>query len=269
LLSQPSAQEAAILQTGIKNVSNRSFWVSGVYFASDFQVTNMFLPKKEIKPNEIAWVEYENSRALPFMIQEAYQSWGIYEVEEHFKFFISTDPIDTSVHNQDALELDVRSRTTTRGSLGGGKKMPTLEQHDWRTILVSFKTCCPPSKTKVTAGRSVLNAADSALQIELPSGFSAEVALTSSALAPVSRAILAEKTPPILRGGEFVEKATFGETNFDVMELQNVSGSISADKPLKIKLLKVVPEEAIMPFGFDETEGLFFQLVKQMPMICF
>ncbi len=267
VLAQPSVEEAATLQMGIKNVSNRSFWVSGVYFASDFQVTNMFLPKKEIKPNEIAWVEYENSRALPFAIQEAYQSWGVYEVEEHFKFFISTDPIDTSVHNQDALELDVRTRETTRGGLGGGKKMPTVDQHDWRTILVSFKTICPPAKTKHTAGRSVLNAADSAIEIELPQGFSADIALTTSAPATATRSLLGEKSdsnlpkaPQILRGGEFVEKATFGETDFDVLELQNISGTLSVDKPLKIKLLNANADEAVIPFGYDETEGIYFPI---------
>jgi Caspase domain len=138
-LRQPSEDKEVIAQFAIKNTGTRSYWVSGVYFGSDFGITNEFLPKKQIAPGQIAWVEFENDKQIPLMVQAAYLSWGVREIQEFFKFFISTDPIDTSIHNQEALELDEKE---------GGKRaiqraVTALPANDWRTILVPLKIICP------------------------------------------------------------------------------------------------------------------------------
>jgi Caspase domain len=138
-LRQPSDDKEVIAQFAIKNTGSRPYWVSGVYFGSDFGITNEFLPKKQIAPGQTAWVEFENDKHIPMMIQAAYLSWGVREIQEFFKFFISTDPIDTSIHNQEALELDEKE---------GGKRaiqrsVTALPANDWRTILVPLKVICP------------------------------------------------------------------------------------------------------------------------------
>ena len=138
-LRQPSDDKEVIAQFAIKNTGNRPYWVSGVYFGSDFGITNEFLPKKQIAPGQTAWVEFENDKQIPLMVQAAYLSWGIREIQEYFKFFISTDPIDTSIHNQEPLELDEKE---------GGKRaiqrsLSAVPANDWRTILVPLKVICP------------------------------------------------------------------------------------------------------------------------------
>jgi hypothetical protein len=138
-LRQPAADKEVIAQFAIKNTGKRAYWVSGVYFGSDFGITNEFLPKKQIAPGQTAWVEFENDKHIPLMVQAAYLSWGIREIQEYFKFFISTDPIDTSIHNQDALELDEKES----GKRAIQRAAPAIPSNDWRTILVPLKVICP------------------------------------------------------------------------------------------------------------------------------
>ena len=138
-LRQPSKDKEVNVQFGIKNTGNRTYWVSGVYFGSDFGITNEFLPKKEVAPGQTAWVEYQNDRNIPFMVQAAYLSWGIREINEYFKFFISTDIVDTSIHNQEALELDEKAQ----GTRAIQRAAPSVPANDWRTILVPLKIICP------------------------------------------------------------------------------------------------------------------------------
>jgi hypothetical protein len=143
-LRQPSQDKEVIAQFGIKNTGKRTYWVSGVNFSSDFGITNQYLAKKQLAPGQTAWIEFENDKMIPLMIQSAYLSWGIYEVEEYFKFFISTDQLDTSIHNQEPLELD----ENTGGKRAIQRATPAVSANDWRTILVPMKISCP-SKSEV------------------------------------------------------------------------------------------------------------------------
>jgi hypothetical protein len=138
-LRQPSQDKEAIAQFGIKNTGKRPYWVSGVNFSSDFGITNEYLAKKQLAPGQTAWVEFENDKLIPLMIQSAYLSWGIYEVQEYFKFFISTDQLDTSIHNQEPLELD----ENIGGKRAIQRSTPPVPANDWRTILVPLKISCP------------------------------------------------------------------------------------------------------------------------------
>jgi Caspase domain len=135
-LKQPAPNKEVVLQLGIKNKGMRKYWVSGVYFGSDFGISNEFMPKKEIGSGETAWIEFENSKQIPFMVQEQYLTWGIREINEYFKFFISTDPINTSIHNQEALSLD--EKETNRG-IQRSSSSSSIAMTDWRTLLVPIK----------------------------------------------------------------------------------------------------------------------------------
>ena len=257
ILQQPDEAKEVNAQFGIKNLSNRAYWVSGVYLGSDFGVTNEFLPKKEINPGEIAWVEYQNDRNIPFMVQNEYLSWGVNEINEYFKFFISTDPINTSIHNQDALSLDTRAGATRAIQ----RSTPTLPVNDWRTILIPLKIVTPlKSQPLPSGGRSLLERAN--IEIETPEGFSANVTLSSSTQATRS---LDEKPMPILRGGENVFSMPLTEgmgeaPAMDILELTDVKGEVSFDKPLKINIKNINKNEAVVPFGFDSENEIYIPL---------
>jgi pimeloyl-ACP methyl ester carboxylesterase len=256
VLAQADADHEARIQVGIKNIGTRSFWVSALYIGSDFSVSNEFLPKKEIKPTEIAWIEYQNKPNVPFIIQKEYLSWGVNEIQEYFKIFISTDPIDTSIHNQEGLQLDMRGGATRVI----GTATPSVPSNDWRTILLPITVVCPMEKVKLIAGRAlpILDAT-----IEAPQGFTAQINLAASEQA--TRDI---SDTPILRGGYGMSSAAFVEGMgssplLDVLELNNVTGSISPKNPLKIKLNTIKEDEIVLPFAFDAETSLYLPLGMQ------
>jgi pimeloyl-ACP methyl ester carboxylesterase len=255
LLQQLDDEHNARIRVGIKNIGTRNYWVSALYIGSDFGVSNEFLPKKEIKPNETAWVEYNNKPSIPFLIQKEYLSWGVNEIHEYFKIFISTDEIDTSIHNQSALALDTRE-TGTRAVMEI-EEGPSVLRSDWRTILLPITIFCPLKSQDIAGGRTVpMFDAD----ITAPQDFSAKINMASS-----QQATRSLNNAPILRGGNDMSAVAFAEglsnsPPLDVLEIGNPVGTVSRDKPLKIKLKNIKKNEVVFPFGFDAETGLFLPL---------
>jgi Caspase domain len=252
LLQQSDDEHNAPIRVGIKNIGTRNYWVSALYIGSDFGVTNEFLPKKEIKPNETAWVEYNNKPSIPFLIQKEYLSWGVNEIHEYFKIFISTDEIDTSIHNQSALALDTRE-SGTRGVMD--VESPSVLRSDWRTILLPITIFCPLKSQDIAGGRTV-QMFDAA--ITAPQDFSAKISMSSS-----QQATRSLNNAPILRGGNDMSAVAFAEglsnsPPLDILEIDKAIGTVSRDKPLTIKLKDINKNEIVLPFGFDETTGLYW-----------
>jgi pimeloyl-ACP methyl ester carboxylesterase len=257
ILKQVDDATAFRVQVGVKNVGSRNYWVSALYIGSDFSVSNQFMPKKEIKPGETAWIEYNNKPSVPFNIQAEYRSWGVNEIQEYFKIFISTDPIDTSIHNQKGLELDVNKGAER----SVGEAIPEVPMNDWRTILLPLTVICPLKSRDVVGGNPV-QMFDA--EITAPQGFSAKMNLASTmqATAQASRSV---KKEPILRGGMDMSPAAFAEglsnsPPLDVLEINNAVGTVSFDNPLKIKLKNIKENELVLPFGFDAATGLYLPL---------
>jgi pimeloyl-ACP methyl ester carboxylesterase len=257
ILKQVDDLTAFRVRVGVTNKGSRNYWVSALYIGSDFSVSNQFMPKKEIKPGETAWIEYKNQPSVPFNVQKEYLSWGVNEIQEYFKIFISTDPIDTSIHNQKGLELDVN-----KGSERGvGEATPDVPMNDWRTILLPLTVICPLKSRDVVGGNPV-QMFDA--EITAPQGFSAKMNLASTmqATAQASRSV---KKEPILRGGMDMSPAAFAEglsnsPPLDVLEINNAMGTVSFDNPLKIKLKNIKENELVLPFGFDAETGLYLPL---------
>lgn len=254
LLQQSDEEHNARIRVGIKNTGTRNYWVSALYIGSDFGVTNEFLQKQEIKPTETAWVQYNNKPSIPFLIQKEYLSWGVNEIHEYFKIFISTDEIDTSIHNQSALVLDTRD-TATRAIMD--IEGPSVLRHDWRTFLVPITIFCPLKSQDIAGGRTVpmFDA-----EITASPDFSAKINMASS-----QQATRSLNNEPILRGGNDMSAVAFAEglsnsPPLDVLEIENATGTVSRDKPLKIKLKNIKENELVLPFGFDKDTGLYIPL---------
>ena len=256
VFQQPNEKKEVVGRFGVKNIGARTYWVSGVYMGADFGATNEFLPKKEIKKGETAWVEYENNKDIPLMVQEAFISWGVNEVTEYFKFFISTDPIDTNIHNQEPLQLDIRKAATRAIQ----RASPTIPTTDWRTILVPFTTVVPLNKQPLKSGATT-QLQNTTLTIQAPAGFSAQLTVSSTQQATRDVA----SSVPILRGGENMRSMPLTEgkndsPELDILELYDVKGSVSTENPLKISFEQVNDLETIVPFGFDSESGLFIPI---------
>jgi pimeloyl-ACP methyl ester carboxylesterase len=255
LLQQLDDEHNARIRVGIKNIGTRNYWVSALYIGSDFGVSNEFLPKQEIKPTETAWVQYKNKPSIPFLIQKEYLSWGVNEIHEYFKIFISTDEIDTYIHNQSALALDTRESGTR--AVKDIEEDSAVLRSDWRTILLPITIFCPLKSQDIAGGRTVpMFDAD----ITAPQDFSAKINMASS-----QQATRSLNNVPILRGGNDMSAVAFAEglsnsPPLDILEIENPVGTISRDKPLKIKLKNINKNELVLPFGFDAETGLYLPL---------
>ena len=251
IFRQPDENKEVNMRISIKNNWSKPLWVSAVYFGSDFMISNQFLPKKFINPGETAWIEYENDRNIPLTVQPEYLSWSVNELTEYFKIFVSTDEIDTYIHNQEGLPLDERSGAT-RGGIGRANTTP---MQDWRTFERDFHIICPLKAADVSAAKtSTLGK----ITVTAPAGFQAKASLSSTNEA--KRAISDMK---ILRGGKDLYSAALAEgmgssPTMDVLELENVSGSISAANPLKINISGIKKdEEVVLAIGYDAASGMY------------
>lgn len=257
ILRQPTKDLEAICRVSIENKSDKSLWVSAVYFSSDFGVTNGYLRQQQIKTGEKAWLQFENKQDILFYVPEEYLSWGVNELLEYFKIFVSTDKLDTDMHNQEGLPLDTREVGNLRA---GGRKNPSLQQ-DWRTFDRSFRIISPTAGVALNANAP--RKISESVELSAPNGFSAKITLSSTAEA---KRALGDAHFPMMRGNDLFENGAFAEgMGFaappDVLEISGVSGEISKDNPLKIKFLNnIADDELFVPIGYDAESGLYVPL---------
>lgn len=250
IFRQANENANANMRISIKNNWTKPLWVSAVYFGSDFMISNEFLPKKFIKPSETAWIEYENDRNIPLTVQPEYLSWNVNELTEYFKIFVSTDEINTYIHNQAGLPLDERSGAT-RGGIGRVNATP---MQDWRTFERDFRIICPLKTADVSA---VKTAKLGNITVNAPDGFQAKASLSSTNEA--KRAVSDMKT---LRGSKDLLSAALADgmgssPTMDVLELEDVTGNISAANPLKISISGIKKDEVVLALGYDAASGLY------------
>ncbi len=254
IFRQPNKDKEAYCRLSIENKSNKSLWVSSVFFGSDFSISNQFLRPKQIAPGQKAWMEFENKQDIPLYVPLEYLSWGVNETLEYFKIFVSTDKLDTDVHNQDGLPLDTKNLGTNRVVR---KAAPT---QDWQTFDRPFRTISPMSGT-VLAANAPRKIND--IEITAPNGFSAKVNLSSTTEA---KRALGDQPFPQMKGNDQLENAAFTEgmgiaAPLDVLEISGVSGEISRANPLKIKFSSApASDELLIPLGYDAESGLYFPL---------
>jgi pimeloyl-ACP methyl ester carboxylesterase len=251
---QPNKDKEAECQVSIENKSGRTLWVSSVYFGSDFSISNQFLRQKQVNAGEKVWMEFDNSKNIPLFVPHEYLTWGVNELSEYFKIFVSTDKLDTDIHNQDGLPLDTKDVGTNRAVRKG------VVMQDWRTFDRPFRTISPMAGT-VLAANTPKKFND--VEITAPTGFSGKVNLSSTTEA---KRALGDQVLPQMRGNALLENAAFAEgmgisAPLDVLELSGVTGSVSKENPLTIKFLNNLPDdEILLPLGYDAESGLYVLL---------
>jgi pimeloyl-ACP methyl ester carboxylesterase len=202
-------------------------------------------------------MQYENKQDILLYVPEEYLSWGVNELLEYFKFFVSTDKLDTDIHNQEGLPLDTREAGNKRAI---GRKNPSIQQ-DWRTFDRSFRVISPAQG--VALGANAPRKISETVEVTAPNGFSAKVSLSSTTEA---KRALGDAHFPLMRGNHLFENGAFAEgMGFaappDVLEVSGVSGEISIANPLKIKFLdNIAADELLVPIGYDAESGLYLPL---------
>lgn len=262
----------------IKNKGIRTLYFSALFLQSNFKITNRYLPFQELIPGSeetylIDFFENTRYRSIPLELYDEFHSWGITEINEFVKLFISTDPfLNTDNYEQKALEMDVRDDFIPVRA--GRQKGKTPQIHDWTTREIELKIVRPLSSQKVESGRTIpiLN---NAFSISAPQGVSAEVSLNSQQEA--ERALSGnfeepnpQTIPPSNLWGTEHRSTLFDLTentdrpaDLSVLELQNIEGAqlVNADNPIKLHLNSPLDQNTfVLPMGYDTESGQYYPL---------
>jgi hypothetical protein len=262
----------------VKNKGDRTLYLSALFMQADFKITNRYLPLKELTPGgEVTWLidYFDNVRytSIPLEVYDAFHSWGITEVSEFVKLFISTDPfLNTDHYEQKALEMDVRR--DFQSVRAGRRRGKSPQTHDWVTREIELKIVRPLDSQKVESGRAV-PLMDNALSITTPSGVSAHVSLNSQreaerALSGNFDASEPSTTPPSNLWGTDHQSTLFDFTEnaevpaeLSVLELENIEGAdlVNAAHPIQLHLnTQLEANTFIVPMGYDAETGQYYPL---------
>ncbi len=261
IFRQPEAGVETTVHVSIQNTSPRTLWISFLMFGCDFSITNQYLPKRELAPGEIATIEVLNNPSIPLIIPEELLSWGVSEVEEYFRIFVSSDEPDTDSYNQNGLELDLKIQAER--PVGRGKAtLLALSTEDWCVIDMPYTLVSPMPAQYLEQNRGAV-ALTNWMSVEAPNGFKANATL--SADSPAQRAVSNRPARPV-RGTSKVSLAEgFANTPpLEVLELSGVSGKLSEANPLKINIKNIDKDDHIIALQYDEKSGLYFPVGRSV-----
>lgn len=261
----------------IKNNSRRRYYVSGLYFTANFGITNRYLPMQMLEPGEEAWMlytpldedeDYYETKTLGLNIYDPLLSWGVSEISEYIKIFVSKKEIDTTNFNVPELEMDTMK---TNNQKVVGRRPKGNRSDDWRTFDLELKITRPNARVDIPSQQTVTLA--NSLSIELPKGVSATAAITGSEdIARLetehtskSADAAAYHLPEELTNWERqdITDGSPTSTPASVLELSNVEGlaAIDVSNPLKVHLKQPLAEnEVLLPLGYDIATGLYYPL---------
>lgn len=249
----------------ITNNVQRPYWVSGVLASSDFGITNEFLPDYEIAPGQSYTLAADTG--IEGYLHDDYQSWGVTEIQDYFQFFISTHhDLETSVFNQDALDLDVAGPDVNRSEVTnkGGRRPATPRQNarDWTVKSLPLRIVRPLEAVAING--DVVASLDK-IRIEAPAGFSARAKLSTLSAGDRS---LVQPLPPTLAAGGLLALNSLSSNrelsdDLNVFELTHIENreAVSAAEPLKLRLPQTFAEnESVIPFALDPESGFYYPL---------
>ncbi len=273
--------KGAKFQLRIRNLSAQRLWTSALYFDSRFGITNSLLRKAVLPPNNgEAWLTVESKgqilQTINASVPEAYLSWGVNEMHDFVKILVSTEELDTSIHNQTGLKLDVRGDVRTKDLGDDDDTFQAVPMSDWCAFDVPITIIRP---TVATALSNAATALVGNVKVTAPTGFQGSVALNSSAdmlrtLKKNDSDSTREMDASELQNAETHRQKMFdalpmqgfgegksGIPPLDAIELFNVSNEqmsmINTDNPLVVQLGQAPrKDESVLAFAYDDASGL-------------
>jgi triacylglycerol esterase/lipase EstA (alpha/beta hydrolase family) len=275
-------------------ISNQSafqdYWIGALYLDSTFGITKDNLEVQTIKANrqQISELEFRSGAIrlpfIPISLDPFYHEYGVSEITDYLVLVVAKKEFSLDNFEQAPLPLDSKR---AQGGL-----VPPMKEDDWFTIKIPIHIRYPIDAVKVKAkeekhitrtfaGHFPYNQTplkSVSLSIEAPEGFGATVTATTNARAKrvvkklsESRSTVNQKSlvPPAhlfngLEGSEGVfSRAIAAEPDqqLSILELTEVQGDISEQRPLKIKPGDPLQrDETILPYGYDADNDLYFPL---------
>ncbi|MEM6378889.1 MAG: hypothetical protein AAF705_11785, partial [Bacteroidota bacterium] len=221
---------------------------------------------------------------IPLSLDPFYHEYGVSEITDYLILVVAKKQFSLDNFEQAPLPLDV--------DRGQGGLMPAIKEDDWFTIKIPIHIRYPIEAVKVQANEekhitrtfaefpphNTAPLRSVSLSIEAPDGFGATVTATTNARAKrvvdelsSSRSAVNRNAlvPPAhlfsgLESNEGVftrSMAMDPDQQLSILELTEVQGSITEDRPLKIKPGDpLLEEETILPYGYDAENDLYFPL---------
>ena len=266
------------------NCKKQDLFVAGFYIDSVFGIYN-FLKTKKIKKNEQGeFFRFEfNARefiTIPVHVSSEYQDYGITEITDYLKIFVSTIDFDLTGYVQDPLPLDTIEQLR---SPGFERKVVPRNREDWMVITIPIKIVRPLSEDKkILQLSSNQTIPIGTISITAPEGFSAKLTTASkkqatqrletlkgnrSVTEETNQQLSASLLPPATIWGNalnedaILSRDTIGSasTQLSILEFEDVKeGTLSEDKPLVLQANDLKNNENIIPFAYDEEAGLYF-----------
>lgn len=121
-------------QIKIKNNGHRSLWVSLLYLADNYAITNQLMPMQALEPGHEAWaldVDQAGTTYISILLKldDYYLRTGQSTIEENLKLIVSTDQFDTTKFNQAGIDLN---RSPLDGATRSFSSRNQVKESDWR-----------------------------------------------------------------------------------------------------------------------------------------
>ncbi len=265
----------------VRNTSDRNLYFSAVNMGADYGITNKFLEGRELAPGQEVWLldrvkSGKTFKCIPMKVKDGFLAYGVNEITEYLKLFVSTKKIDTNSFNQAALKLDnpeIEARTRA-----GRDEADYPPQDDWMVADLILKAVRPSQEVALTNGGK--GTVGRAVEIEVPAGVSCIATLNGKAETTRNLSRHA-KIPPVPSGWELhaLDEGLTNKPAVNVLELYQMEGSenINADQPIKVRMEYMpAPEETLIPVAFDPESGLYFPvgimdedgtvMIEELPM---
>lgn len=121
-------------QIKIKNNGHRSLWVSLLYLADNYAITNQLMPMQALEPGHEAWaldIDQAGNTYITILLKldDFYLRTGKSTIEENLKLVVSTDQFDTTKFNQAGIDLN---RSPLDGATRSFSSRSQVKESDWR-----------------------------------------------------------------------------------------------------------------------------------------
>lgn len=259
-------ERGQVWQVKVTNKSNtKDYFINGVYLDAAFGVNSPmnFNTNIRLEKGQTQVLHYEDEGQVlaktEAWLDDAYLTWGVNEITDYFRIFVSTKEMERVYAQQNALPLDVKGEEADTNR--GGRRPKQYAGEDWTVFDVEFKITRPFTEVKLADGTATLQN----IKITTPDGFAGKASLTN--LKEVTRS-LDYPLPPFFTNTDKtgVTALTRGMQQSDGLEVLEIydtknKDQVTSETPVMLNFEEMNMEEEVMiPWGVDAKTGLFYPL---------
>jgi len=280
-LAYDDQDQLPAIRVKVSSTKNK-YYISALYLGSKFDISHFLKNTPEIDAQgEGEYLRFQLGEhaynTIPVNFDKKYHNYGITEIMDGLKIFVSTEHFELSKFEQEELALDIPVRGSTAKGQGFGKsKAKPIKGWQCVTIPVYLKRNILDGIAAVPLKEGETKVKD--LAITAPGNFSANVVAASKsdvdkmmdAVGKSAGAANLDATllPPstiwgnIASGPNPLSRGSLGKKDqqLSILELDNIQGELTEDHPLVINGQSLEKEETIIPFGYDPETELYFPL---------